>query len=356
MLEENQKSKYLKFSNGVSKKLKKLKDSFEEMYKREMSKENNVLRGMYSDENNFDSSIVKDLRRDNLAEEFIYAYCKTGILLSRKDINEVSECVAQEYAMYVEEYRENVYNAEINGEVNILVYVKLINEILEKTYIHIDVLLDSFFKKFIKIHLEGKQKFYNYEIRNKIDFCGFCSLKTIKNLNSISMLMNNDLVENIYVTSRSIFESYLYILTLNTNENFFEEKIKKSGRINISLLADKSNYIEDRELYDLFYRTSSQYVHVDILTARNYFSISNPFTEVDPLFISAVMGLTFAVLLLEQISLLKESEEQFRIDTDDWITIAKAELICCYKILELNHLTRNKVYTILKKRLLAASI
>ena len=54
---------------------------------------------------------------------------------------------------------------------------------------------------------------------------------------------------------------------------------------------------EDQVLYDLYYCNSCQYVHVDVLSATNYFSTYDPYDELNPSLQAAISTASISILL-----------------------------------------------------------
>ena len=47
-------------------------------------------------------------------------------------------------------------------------------------------------------------------------------------------------------------------------------------------LVDTLPYQNDKGMYDIFYKTACQFVHVDVMSAKSYFSVVDPYDEIDP--------------------------------------------------------------------------
>ncbi|WP_159887764.1 SEC-C domain-containing protein [Paenibacillus puerhi] len=335
----------------IANELETMRILFKNLYGRDPSENDHIFWGIFNDESNFDIEIIRAMREVGVKEEYIYAYTKTGLLPSDKNINKMPDGYIEEFNTFVNKYREYM-SESVSNEVNVLQYVQFANGFLLDKYNGLMTALEYSFNYFIKVHLEGKQDFLNYIVTSKLDYGGLCAIKTLKNLESIKQLKDYDLEENILATSRFIFESYLYMARLNSDNNFFENYILNSSkRIYISNLAGKSKYKCDKELYDLFFRVSSKYVHLDVLTAQSYFKVSNPFEEVDGSLVASIMGITFAVLTLEQIVMFPECQKLFQKDLIYMIIKAKQDLIACYRVISSDSLLNDEVYSALIFRL-----
>ena len=178
-----------------------------------------------------------------------------------------------------------------------------------------------------------------------MDYNIFSALKTIKTLQSILKLKEDHLPECIYALSRGVFENYMYICNINDDPTLFREKMlpkvneenyifdtKSDGRINYNKVINKNTgekttvkiyisdlvkgmpYNSDKDLYNVFYQTACQYVHVDIMSAKSYFSTVNPYDEIDPSLIACLITSILAELLLLQISQHKSMQQQYKND------------------------------------------
>jgi len=71
-------------------------------------------------------------------------------------------------------------------------------------------------------------------------------------------------------------------------------------KITIKQLACKSG-IHNEAFYSILYNDLSQYVHVDVLAAKKYFSFSDPFYEVDECLIAGFLSIYFSMQLIFEI-------------------------------------------------------
>lgn len=335
----------------VIEELKSLKLLFKSMYGREVGEDDYVFWGIYDDETIFDKDTIRVMKKAGIQEEYIYAYSKTGLIITEENNNNIPDGYLKEFSNYVAEYKSFINETPVSNNVNILLFVKFANYFLSEIYNKILISLNYSFNYFIRVHLEKDQDFLNYNVTSKLDYGGLCAIKTLKNLGSIKKLNDNDFEENIYATSRFIFESYLYMTMLNTEQTFFQECILRPKKIFIINLAERSVYAQDKNLYDLFFKGSSKYVHLDILTAQSYFKVSNPFEEINGSLIASIMGITFAVLTLEQIAMFPECQKQFQKDILYMIENSKQDLIKCYEIISSESSANNEVYSALILRL-----
>jgi len=369
--------KRVKMDKELTKVLKEYMKWCENMYGRKLQDDDRMFWGYLPSE--FGINEIRAMRKMQIPERQIFAYYETGRILTPQGTSKIPDIEIQEFYDSLEKYDRLM--DPTNGPSSVF-YTSKINAILKEDFMRYYEQLTFSFSYFIRKHIENVQDFLNYSVKNEIDFCGFCCIKSIRNLDSTKVLVENGLTENIYATNRFIFESYLYVLSLNEKPSFFDEKIKpkvneddysfsitKDGKINynqvihnetnekfnlkisIKDLAYNSQFKEDRELYNLFYHYSSQFVHVDVLSAQGYFYESDPFQVIDESLIAALIGITFSILLLDQISIM--SDTIFRKDIDYFVKRTKAELIPLYGLINGHPINKNEIFSVIMNRLQA---
>ncbi|MBW7477326.1 SEC-C domain-containing protein [Paenibacillus oenotherae] len=338
----------------LSDELKNQKVLFKEIYGREVGEHDFIFFGIYNDKRNFDKFTVKFLRDAGFPEEFIYAYTQTGLIPTEFNTGLISDTELEEFTMYVEEYRESIQEAPASNKVNILMYIEFSNHFLNEVFDKLFSYLMYSYNYFIRTHLEERQDFFNYSVQSYLDFGGLCAIKTLKNLESIGQLIEYELEENILATTRFVFESYLYLVMLNQDKSFFQKHIlnnSKSNRLTIKSMSERSMFDQDKKLYELFFKTSSKYVHLDVLTAQSYFKVSHPFEEVNRSLVASIIGTAFSILTLEQISILEGNNPQFKQDIRYMTQNAKQDLIKCFEVIKSDASPQDEMYSTMISRL-----
>ncbi|MDO3409818.1 hypothetical protein QWJ34_08585 [Saccharibacillus sp. CPCC 101409] len=309
---------------------------------------------MYEESNQHAKHAVQLMRRAGVGEALIYAYMESGWLITSENVHLAPPGYVKEFEGYVKEYQNAMNEPLKDNQINVLLLVSIANDILKDLAFKLRTNLRDAYNYFIKKHLEGNKDFFNYEVNSVLDYGGLCAMKTLNNLESIHKLAEHELEENILATSRSIFESYLYMVALNRSEEFFEENILNANHeqpVSIASLAKQSKYRQDRQLYNSFFRESSRFVHLDVLSAQAYFKEYQPFTEINRSLIAYVIGVTFAVLNLEQISMFKECDDQFCKDISYLVEHAKKDLLDGYRLIASIPSSQSGMYDKLKQRL-----
>lgn len=198
------------------------------------------------------------------------------------------------------------------------------------------------------------------------------------------MLKDEHMTECIYALGRGIFENYMYLCNINSKIGFFENrllpkadvenysfKIKENGQIDynkviknsapetvkniyikLSELKDALEFNEDKEIYDMFYQTACQYVHVDVLSAKNYFATINPYDEVDSSLIAYLIIIVLSAMLLSQFGKYRESQEQYCKDISHLCKNKLNErLTFCLMLANQDSEHKNEILDLLKKRI-----
>lgn len=283
-------------------------------------------------------------RQMRIDERKIYAYYKSdGLIPCDLNVDLLSQKELQEYEALCKEFDDRM-NSQLNTNMDVLPYVLLSNAHINE---QIDYSIGAFincFNDFLRRH-SGTNSIRGYTMVTEVDYCMFSSLKTIKVLQSLRELLKLQVPECIYALGRGIFENYMYLCAINKEPKLFEERllpkldeenykfdVSSDGKINyrrviskktgISVSVEPSNkelkkYLPnkvDSELYDVFYRTACQYVHVDIMSAKSYFTVTDPYDEIDPSLIAGLIVLIITSLLIAQIAKNTNVEEFFQKD------------------------------------------
>lgn len=378
------KRKEVPINDELMNELLKSKNLFKEMYgyDPEQCNENPyVVWATYFDNKSYNIKIINDMRKAKISEPKIYAYYKTGgLMLSKDNQKYLSKKDIKEFKNYYDEYCNLLELEPSKNSMNIIQFVYLSNKAISIMHEKFNLYLTATCNNFIRRHLEKHQNFLDYKIKTEVDFLGFCSIKILKDIESIDVLLKEYLIENIYSTSRSIFETYLYVVNLANNKNFFEDTILKpmtncgysftvnaDERINYSnlivnnkkidnkaslySLAKNSPYKSDVELYKSFYSSACQFVHMDALSAKSYFHGSDPFHEIDAGLTASLLGITLATLTLEQFSYINDVKPQYKKDIKYLVNIIKKELKISFGLLQSDPLNKNAIFECFIKRL-----
>jgi len=379
--EENQIIKQVPMNKEVEILFSELQRVFKEYYGRDCGQNDYVaaFAPIYNDRMLLEA--IDLFRESNFPENKIYAYYKSnGLfpcdenieLLSEKDI-EVFESLCNTYDEQME--------ATMDSGVSIIQFVAFANSFIEEQLEYTVTALISCMNNFIRRH-SNENNIRQMKIEKEIDYCIFSALKTIKTLESVNKLRKEHLPECIYSLGRSIFENYIYMVNINRDTQMFKEKIvpkvdderyvfetytngkinynkvieKATGKSinlknNVKNLAENLPYETDKELYTLFYEVACQYVQVDVMSAKSYFSIYDPYDEIDPSLIAGLIIAILSMILLVQISENSEVELQYKKDVSFLYGNLSERLKNSLEVAKCDPEHSNAIYDLLIRRL-----
>lgn len=361
--------------------LKELRESYMRLYGRGPRDEDSVF-GFATSHADSLSDDTRRLLRAGLPIEKVYAYhMSEGLLPTEQGLDLMPTKDLAEYEGYVREFEsmaEEFESAEQNSNgitsVQRPIFITYGNELLDGVGQEISrdlrMILNDFLARFGE---EGT--FLNFEIRQPLDYALFSVYKTRNILESVDQLAEEDLPESIYALSRSLFENYLYLKAITKSPEFFGRKIlpkadqvnfrfvtKDNGEINYYYVENRhtgerhnievkvkelpriSDIKEDQIIYQLFFATASQYVHVDVLSAREYFHDSDPFEEFNPACVARIFSLALAGMVLETLSEIPGVDRQLTADYRYFLRTLFERLTTPFTILDSDPVYRNDAY------------
>ena len=361
--------------------LLKLKQEFRDMYGNDVDKNSEtpyVYWNIFDDQKPYSPLFINIMRKCEIPEYLVYAYYKTGRIITEENEKFLTKEDLKEFDYYCREYKKLMNKNLKNNQCNIIQLVNLANYQLSATFEKIYSYLHNTLHDCLKRHLEERQDFLNYKISSEIDYIGFCCIKTLKDLESIRTLLDMRMVENIYCICRSLFEAYIQIVNLAHNNSFFDSvltnvanckydfktlpdgsvnyneliiKKQKTKDISIKELCKNSPYKTDNDLYDIFYRSACQFIHLDVMSAKSYFHGYDPFYEIDSSLIAALTGITFLTLMISEFSNIKCLKPQYKKDSKYLANQLKKDLIFSYKIITSDEYNRNELFNSIINRL-----
>ncbi|MEF2559941.1 MAG: hypothetical protein U0M96_02445 [Eggerthellaceae bacterium] len=273
------------------------------------------------------------LRNLGLPKEWIYAYYRTdGLMPTVENEKFLSKQDLDQFRDYCCEYADSMSEGFRGNSTSVLFFVSIVNEMFEKACD--TVLVDV---------LSGLEYFLNTvsETAGKIvappnslrEYAVFIAIRSIKAIKSIRVLGVCYETESIYSIGRSLFECYVYLKNINNDPGFFLREIYPilsshdygfvvdDGEINYrkmhiskalnSTARTRSKPLYqlnsacgpdlDKDLYDYYYRSACQFVHIDAFTARSCFYEEDLYAEFDSALVAIICALSMAVLVLEQL-------------------------------------------------------
>jgi hypothetical protein len=329
----------------VTEELKDAKKSFEALYGREMSG-NDLVFGHLSDPTQSVYASARMLMSAGLDPAFAYAYVRSdGLLPTELNTDYISEIDLELFTGFVDEYREPVDLEQ--GQIPSFVFVSSGNELIGETVETAFTCMRMVLIDFLSRHMSAEQRRARMEpnrtrkveflVRSPADYALFSALKTKQTLDSLKLLSTGHDAASIYSIARSVFENTVYLDSIADDASIFWDGISPKtdaenfkfgrhadGRVNFNHVIHKQTGVraptvmrfselaqakqrssQTRDLYALFYVTASQYVHVDVLSARGYFYDADPFDELDQVLLASLLAL---VLIGDLLRALQRSE------------------------------------------------
>lgn len=373
--------KQLPMSLETEEKLKATDHLFEQYYGRKPDKEDYVFSftPIYQDELLF--KVMKALRLSGIPPEDIYAYYKTdGLLASSVNDQFISEKDKKDYMNYRDEYCKAI-NEPLADAINTIQLTAYGNELLISTFDKVQERLIGSLNDFIHRHSNKPNGIYNYEMQSEVDFL-FSAIKTIKTMKGIALLIDEQIPECIHALGRSLFENYMYLNKINCDPSFFKMKLlPKVDKVHFQFVTKKDKTIdhnkvfhietgdiynihviiaelkksfknpEDQVLYDLYYCNSCQYVHVDVLSATNYFSTYDPYDELNPSLQAAISTASISILLYNALIHNRLVSSRFYQDGSYLIRQLTKDLLAAIELVNCDPKHKQPIFSTLLKRL-----
>ena len=374
--------KQLPMSLETEEKLKATDHLFEQYYGRKPDKEDYVFSftPIYQDELLF--KVMKALRLSGIPPEDIYAYYKTdGLLASSVNDQFISEKDKKDYMNYRDEYCKAI-NEPLADAINTIQLTAYGNELLISTFDKVQERLIGSLNDFIHRHSNKPNGIYNYEMQSEVDYLLFSAIKTIKTMKEIALLIDEQIPECIHALGRSLFENYMYLNKINCDPSFFKMKLlPKVDKVHFQFVTKKDKTIdhnkvfhietgdiynihviiaelkksfknpEDQVLYDLYYCNSCQYVHVDVLSATNYFSTYDPYDELNPSLQAAISTASISILLYNALIHNRLVSSRFYQDGSYLIRQLTKDLLAAIELVNCDPKHKQPIFSTLLKRL-----
>lgn len=360
----------------------KQKNFFFELYGREFNTDEYVLFNspIYGGDI-LGNAMVYAARKAGIEENKIYAMYKSGIILTLTNEDVMPEGFKKDYYKYYREFNKIMKSDLKSDKINALQYVLLSSDFLKENIDYIFTAICSCINDLIRRHSKDKD-IASFVISDEIDYLIFSAVKTLKTLDSIKKLAEEHMPECIYALCRSLFENYMYICSINISSELFEKMLlpkvdeknfmfdvypdgktnfnkvinrknmkKQTVKINLADLKINMPHSLDQDLFSIFYQTTCQYVHVDVMSAKNYFATVNVYDEIDPALIAELISLTLALLLIYQMAQNKNILPLFCKDVIHLYKNISKKLIECFEFLKCDPEHLNVLYGLFIDRL-----
>lgn len=299
--EKGQPTQIIPLSKELVEEFKSLQEKFKRTFERDYEADDKVfssLEYLYPGED-LKNLTIKMLFQADVHPEHIYAYIKTDIIITKENHHRAPLSKLKKWNKAVLEYREKKKYGDPLDEVltkrapKLLVnaYESLLSE-EEACRICIAMALHSIEA------IKDEKQFYQM----------FCLTKTFRTIDSIFLLIHNNISDDVLSLIRTVYENYLHIIYLSKHPDKFDDLFvapigieaghfeyeknntgkvnhriiidKKTGKkfkghISTRLMAEASDFPEDVELYDIFYSHLSVFIHPVSKTIFDYFDFKD---------------------------------------------------------------------------------
>jgi hypothetical protein len=343
--------------------LKKMKTMFIEMFGREPGGER-IFCNIPDDKIDYDHNLIRIMRNTCLDEDIIYAYYKTGLIITNDNKKFISDIDYTLWKAAIKEYNQLI-NQKLSSSMDIIQAVAFANSMLREICLKYFEQFDFVLGMFISLTQDQKQDYNSFNISSVLDFLAYCAHRTQKNIVTIKTLVKEGMAENALATVRFIFESYLNAAVYTKDTALFNEKVlplagldngthsrvlRNDGTVDrysvkdnqtnkifntkilIKDLAIKSSK-NDETFYTILYGDLSQYIHIDVLAAKKYFSTSDPFYEIDEALIAGYLSIFFSTQLISTFCKFDDIPVTLRKDLIFFATKVKKDIAIILELL-----------------------
>lgn len=335
--DENTYTKEIKMDDEVVDSLFITEAQFKKMFGRPTGNDDFVIYGML--DNQMDREIRKMKLAEEIPNEYLYAYDRTGLLLSPYNYNKLSDMDIQEFKEAQEEYRRLMTEDISNSHGNILQVAEATNIYIKRVF---EENIDEIMYVLIKYIKDTTQKIgipEGFSIKTMEDLMVYSAYRAYTHLETLEEIVKEGFFENSLAVVRMLFEILVNVKVFREDKELFNEKIlslaaveegkyirkskfvvqdKKTGKeyyckIKIDKFSEKAGpkYVE---LYETLYDELSGFIHLDTLTARKIFERRDNFLDIDEAYIAGIMGMAFVAQIILELSQFEENKKQTRND------------------------------------------
>lgn len=283
----------------------------------------------------------KLIKRRNIVDKaLLYATDRTGHMITQSNQDFVPEREIKEFENYVREYRK-IMKSKIKGKTcNILQAVDATNFILESALqnelpnmIYVLNLCVNFYSKNMKEN-------GNFIIQDIKDFLVFCAYKASLQLTVLQNLVNDEYYDAAMAEVRIIYEILISIRAYKKRDDWFEEKIlplmgveigthkkmkdksmvenietgeKYSYKVQKKQLAENAGE-EYLKLYDIWYSELSEFIHLDVESAKGIFQDRDLFEDIDECLMAGFLGMILGLEIIMELIEFKGNDKRISND------------------------------------------
>lgn len=373
---ENEYIKSIPMEKEVEKVLRHLQAEFKRILGRNPGQDDYVMAGVL---NNNMENFTRKLKYDaQIPNDYVYAYDRTGLMLSEHNIDKLSDVEIMEFKDAMKEYND-LMEEEIEGDsANLLQVAETANmyikELWEETVGDVIYVLNHFIK-------QTKQEIgieVGFSVKNRKDFLVYCAYKTTQHLDSLNKLIEEGYKENSLTVVRFIYEILLNVIAYRNDKELFNNKILPlagldEGKFERKSNSNKNTLIEKATgkeyycgikkielakkagknyelLYDTLYEELSGFIHLDTLAAKKIFAETDNFLDVDECYTAGILSLVFTMEIIGELSKFEENKEQLRKDLQYFINSRIEKMSDALEVI--NNLDEKSLYKVIKETLL----
>lgn len=317
---------------------------------------------------------IRDLKyNSDISKAYVYAYDRTGLLLSSFNEDKLSDIEIEEFNEAMQEYND-LLNAPLKAnQGNVLQVAEATNSYIKNLWEQNSENLIYVLNRYIKDTTKDIGIKNGFSVKSRTDFFVYCIYKTIQNIGTLQNLIKEGYTENSLAVVRFIYEILLNVIVYLNNEDLFKNKIiplagldlgtferknnsntlieKSTGKefycsIKVSKLAEYAgtNY---ELLYNTLYNDLSGFIHVDTLTAKKIFSRPDNFLDIDECYVAGILALIFAIEMISELSMFENTPLQLQKDLKYYINNTKKNILNSLDIIQV--LDNKEIYSIIKK-------
>jgi len=287
---------------------------------------------------------IELLEAANVDPAVIYAYKKTGRLLTESNAHLATGAAIQEWDEAIAEYSEHLGDPDEGSEAK--EFDALLQELSkdwDSCIFALGLANDKFFNN---DELVASPK--SEQVVSVVQYQALCASKAHRTLRSIRLLTKNRMSEDALKLTRTIYESYLHIVqvqqapesidilvnaSLGLRKGTHTYKKRRDGtedrriimelstsreipaKISTYKMAQASQFVEDVRFFDFFYKTTSDLIHPSIFTIDGYVSDHGldpvkPHLQEEAVVFSALVG----AMILDQVTAMRSCPAQVAAD------------------------------------------
>ncbi len=366
--DENTYTKSMKMGDEVKDILFMTSIQFKELFGRAPGKKDFVVSGILN--NQLDREVRKLKLEGKIPSDYLYAYDRTGIMLSQYNYTQFSDKDIQEFNEARQEYRDLITEDIKDNRGNLLQVVEMTNlylkELFEKNINSMQYVLNKYIKDLTQ-KIGIPEEFY---IKTMEDLMVYSAYRTNTHLETLQELVEEGYYENSLAVVRMLFEILINVKVFRKDRKLFNEKIlslvaeqegkyiKKSKFVMQDPKTGKEYYCKIKmdkfaemagEKYTLLYETLydelSGFIHLDTLTAKRIFEKKDNFLDLDESYIAGIMAMVFALEIVLELNQFEDNKEQTKNDLRYYCNSRIDKLIEALKMIKI--IDEKKTYQIL---------